>query len=170
MSLNGPAGAQGFFQVGQVQNLALREVSSGRYEGVYTVSSTDSGTAQISARLQLPSGQTVSTTAPQRLTFQTQPELTVSNLSNGMSITPVFNVQGRGEPGSTVQVLVEYSSGNILGAITGQVRQIRAQGIVSPAGFYNISVDASSVSPGQSMRLTVTDGQAKPIQITMTRR
>ena len=168
--LQGPAGAKGIFSVGQVNNLALREVTQGQYEGLYTVSSRDKGNAKVSAQLRLQNGQVLRATAPKNLEFIDSGQLTVSNLSNGMAISPVFNVQGTGRAGQTVTVLVEYGSGDILGALSGQTRRLQTQGQVRANGSYDIQVDASVVRHGQKIRLSVSDGQSQAIQLVLTRR
>ena len=169
VSLNGPSGATGTFAIGNSGNYALREVSSGRYEGVYTVRTSDQGTAPVSAQLRTQSGQVLQANAPSSLTFTSQSNLSVSNLSNGMTISPVFNVQGSGQPGRTVSVAVEYSASNILGQIAGQMRRINTSGVVSASGHFDIPVDASAIRSGQQFRVTVSDGQSQPVQLTMTR-
>lgn len=166
--LNGPNAAAGTFSVGQVGNIAMREVSTGTYEGTYTVSSQDQGTASVVAQLRLNNGQVLQS-SPTQVTFSSTQPFTIQNLSNGMVISPVFNVQGRGQPGRTVSVVVEFSSSSIIGAITGQNRTIRTQGVVRQDGFYDVPVDASSVPSGQQIRVTASDGQNQPVSVTMTR-
>ena len=166
--MNGPNGASGTFSVGQVGNIGMREVSTGTYEGTYTVSSQDRGTAQVVAQLRLSNGQVLQT-SPTQVTFSSTEPFTIQNLSNGMRISPVFNVQGRGQPGRTVSVVVEFSSSSVIGAITGQNRTIRTQGVVRSDGFYDVPVDASSVPSGQQIRVTASDGQNQPVTVTMTR-
>lgn len=170
--LNGPTGATGSFNVGSVSNLALREMSNGVYEGVYTVSARDTGSANVQAVLNLPNGQVLRANAPTVLTFDNASsgqQLTISNLSNGLAVGPVFNVQGSGEPNSTVTVVAEYSSGNVLGAIIGATRSIRTQGTVRPGGTYDIPLDAGVVRPGQQLRITVTDSLNRSSTVTVTR-
>ncbi|MCA9780765.1 MAG: hypothetical protein KC800_28790, partial [Candidatus Eremiobacteraeota bacterium] len=166
--LNGPAGANGYFNVGQVTNLTLRETSSGVYEGTYNVRTNDQGTVNVQAFLRQNNGQTLNSQL-QRLTFSQQNQLSVSNIQNGMSIAPVFNVQGTAAPGRTVSVLVEYSSGNILGAITGQLRTIRNQTVTGGNGFFDVPIDGSAIRQGQQFRLTVSDGQSQQV-MTLTRK
>lgn len=169
VSLNAPAGSTGSFTVGQVRNLALRETSSGRYEGVYTASTRDTGTAAVSASVRLPSGQVLTKTAASRVTFEAASQFTVSNLRNGMTISPVFNVQGKSVAGRTISVVLTYNSGNIIGAIAGQTRTLRTQGVVRGNGSYDVPVDASVIRSGQQFRLTVSDGQEQK-QMVLTRR
>ena len=166
--LNGPAGANGYFNVGQVTNLTLRETSSGVYEGTYNVRTNDQGTVNVQAFLRQNNGQTLNSQV-QQLTFSQQNQLSVSNIQNGMSIAPVFNVQGTAAPGRTVSVLVEYSSGNILGAITGQLRTIRNQTVAGGNGFFDVPIDGSAIRQGQQFRLTVSDGQSQQV-MTLTRK
>jgi hypothetical protein len=168
--LNGPTGASGTFAVGQNRNLALRETSAGVYEGAYTVTNRDRGAANVQSILKLKNGRTL-TSQTQRVTFvAAQAPLSVTNISNGMTIAPVFNVQGQGQVGRTISVTVEYSSGNILGAMTGQMRTIRNQTVVGQNGFFDVPIDGSSIRSGQQFRVTVTDGQNQPVQMVLTRR
>lgn len=166
VNFDGPSGAIGTFSVGGVSNLSMREVSSGRYQGQYTARSQDSGTATVTGQLRLSNGQVLQANAPTQVTFSAPAgQLSVSNLSNGMTISPVFNVQGKGQPGRTVSVLVEYQSGSILGG----AKTIRTQGVVSNAGFYDIPVDSGVIRSGQSFRLTVSDGVSPSVVLNLTR-
>ena len=169
VTLQGPVGATGTFSIGSNRNLPLRETSSGNYEGVYTVASGDRGTLGVAAQLRKTNGQILNANAASQLTVQDRNRLTVSNLSNGMRISPVFNVQGTGGPGFNVVVLVEYAPSNILGAIAGQVKTIRRSTVVNSNGFYDVQVDTSVISPGQQFRVTVSDGQSPDVQLTLTR-
>jgi copper amine oxidase-like protein len=167
--LNGPTGATGTFTVGQNSNLNLRETSTGVYEGSYRATNQDRGTVTVQSFLRLNNGQTLSSGA-QRVTFQAaQAPLSVTNLSNGMTIAPVFNVQGRGQPGFTVAVTVEYTPANVLGAIVGQMKTIRNQTVVSPNGVFDVPIDGSAIRQGQQFRLTVSDGQNPDVQMVLTR-
>lgn len=96
--------------------------------------------------------------------------LTISNLSNGSTLPPVFNVQGSAVPGRQVNVLVEYSPNNILEVITGQTRQIRQSTLVGSDGRFDVQIDSSAVRSGQSMRITVSDGGYSPNQVLTVRR
>jgi Copper amine oxidase N-terminal domain len=165
----GPAGASGTFVVGQVGNLPLREISPGRYQGIYTVRTQDQGSAAVSAQLTTSSGQLLRANANSALTFVVTNQLTVSNLSDGIRISPVFNVQGTAAPGSQVTVTVEYSSNNLLGALAGIVNRFQARGLVSGQGFYDVPIDASAIRPGQQFQITVSDGRSPSVQLTMTR-
>ena len=167
VTLEGPAGSTGYFNVGQVTNLTLRETSSGVYQGTYNVRTNDQGTVNVQAFLRQQNGQTLSSPV-QQLTFSQQNQLNITNIRDGMAISPVFNVQGNAAPGRTVSVLVEYSSGNILGAITGQLRTIRNQTVVGSNGFFDVPIDGSAIRQGQQFRLTVSDGQSQQV-MTLTR-
>ena len=169
VDLVGPAGATGTFDVGSVRNLVLREVSSGRYQGIYTVRPQDTGSVAVTARLRTANGQVLQPSTNQQLTFTSQGQLTVGNIRNGMTLSPVFNVQGSGQPGRTVSVLIQYSASNILGAISGQLKSIRTQGVVSASGHFDIPVDASAIRSGQAFRLTVSDGQSPNIVMDLKR-
>ena len=168
--LNGPSGATGTFSVGQNSNLNLRETSSGVYEGNYRVSNQDRGTLTTRAFLRMNNGQTLSSDI-QRVTVQAaQAPLSVTNLSNGMSIAPVFNVQGQGQPGFNIAVTVEYASSNVLGALAGQMKTIRNSAVVGQNGMFDVPIDASVIPSGQQFRLTVSDGQNPDVRMVLTRR
>lgn len=165
--LNGPSGATGYFTVGQASNLQLRETSSGQYVGTYDIPQIQ-GTLGVQAFLRQADGRVLASPT-QQVQIQAGSTLSVTNLRDGMTISPVFNVQGQGQPGRTVSVLVEYSSDNILGALTGQMRTIRNQTVVGQNGFFDVPIDASSIRSGQQFRLTVSDGQSRQVQMVMTR-
>lgn len=96
--------------------------------------------------------------------------LAVSNISNGSTLPPVFNVQGNAQPGRQVNVLVEYSPNNILEVITGQTRQISQSALVGSNGRFDVQIDASAIRSGQSFRVTVSDGGTSPTQVFTVRR
>jgi hypothetical protein len=96
--------------------------------------------------------------------------LTVSNISNGSLLPPVFNVQGGATPGRQVNVLVEYSPNNILEVITGQTRQASQSVLVGGNGRFDVQIDASSIRSGQTFRITVTDGGSSPSLVYNVRR
>lgn len=96
--------------------------------------------------------------------------LTVSNLSNGATLPPVFNVQGSAQPGRQVNVVVEYSPNNILEVIAGQSRQMNQSVLVGANGRFDLQFDASAIRSGQTFRVTVTDGGNSPAQVFQVRR
>lgn len=96
--------------------------------------------------------------------------LAVSNISNGSTLPPVFNVQGSAQPGRQVNVLVEYSPNNILEVITGQTRQISQSALVGSNGRFDVQIDASTIPSGQSFRITISDGGTSPTQVFTARR
>ena len=96
--------------------------------------------------------------------------LTITNLSNGSALPPVFNVQGAAAPGRQVNVVVEYSPDNILEVITGQTRQIKQSQLVNSNGRFDFQIDSSAVRSGQTLRITVNDGGYSPTQVFTVRR
>lgn len=96
--------------------------------------------------------------------------LTVSNISNGTLVPPVFNVQGSAQAGRQVNVLVEYTPDNLLEVITGQSRQISQSTLVGSNGRFDIQVNASAVKAGQNIRVTISDGGVSPSQVFTVRR
>lgn len=96
--------------------------------------------------------------------------LTISNLSNGSLLPPVFNVQGSATPGRQINVVVEYSPNNILEVITGQTRQIKQSTLVGSNGRFDVQIDSSAASSGQTLRITVNDGGYSPTQVLTVRR
>ena len=162
-----PSGGQGTFTVGNLR-MSLREISPGIYQGTYTANSSDQGIRAVQAFVRYNSGQTLSSQVL-NVNFSSQSQLSVTNLSEGMSVGPNFNVQGRGTPGRTVSVTVEYSSGNILEALTGQMRTIRNQTVVGSNGYFDVPIDGSVMRQRQRFRVTVSDGQSQPIQMILTR-
>lgn len=166
VTFDGPSGAVGTFIIGGVTNLSMREISSGRYQGQYTARTQDTGSAPVTGQLRLSNGQVLQANAPTQVTFTASASLlSVTNLTNGMALPPVFNVQGKGQPGRTVSVLVEYQSGSILGG----TKTIRTQGVVSAAGFYDIPVDSGVIRSRQAFRLTVSDGVSPSVVLNLTR-
>lgn len=170
VSLNGPSGASGTFTIGGSASQPLQEVSTGRYQGTYTVGPQDNGTFSVAAQLRQSSGQVIQATAPNQVTLSSnQGQLSVTNISDGLTMSPTFNVQGRGQAGRTVSVTVEYSSEKFLEVITGTLRTVRTQGTVSSNGYFDIPVDAGVVPSGQNFRLTVSDGVSQPVVYTLKR-
>lgn len=170
VALNGPSGASGTFSIGGVPNLPLTEISSGRYQGSYTVGAQDNGTVSVGAQLRMPNGQVLQATAPSQVTLSSnQNQLSVTNLANGSTLPPTYNVQGRGQSGRTVSVLIEYSSNNLLEVLIGSLKTIRTQGTVTGNGFFDIPVDTSALSSGQAYRLTVSDGTSQPVVFNFKR-
>ena len=96
--------------------------------------------------------------------------LTVSNISNGVLLPPVFNVQGGAAEGRQVNVLVEFSPNNILEVISGQSRRISQSVLVGSNGRFDVQVDASAIRSGQIFRITVSDGGASPSLVYNVRR
>lgn len=96
--------------------------------------------------------------------------LSVTNISNGITLPAVFNVQGNTQPGRQVTALIEYTPNNLLEVLTGQTRQITKTALANGNGHFDIPVDASAVSPNQNFRITVSDGGASPSQVYTVRR
>ena len=165
-----PSSGGGTVVIGNRAPINLRQTSNGLYEAVYMATTADQGTATITARLNSPSGRTLSKTAATQLRFQGQAgQLSITNLRNGMGLPQIFNVQGRGAAGRTVTVLVEYQAADLLGALSGKRKQLRNAGTVRSNGTFDIPFNTGAVRPGQTYQMTVSDGQSPNIVMNFKR-
>lgn len=137
------------------------DLQTGRHQ--VSVRGTDSANRQVTQQFTF-------TITPGSTSSPGSNVLAVSNLTNGASVPPVFNVQGSAQAGRQVNVLVEYTPDNILEVITGQSRQISQSTLVGSNGRFDVQINASSVRAGQTMRVTVSDGGASPTQVFTVRR
>lgn len=98
------------------------------------------------------------------------PTLTVTNLSDGMTLGPNFNVAGRGVPGSTVRVSVEHPRADFLSRLAGEKLRFQGQALVAADGTYSVNLDAGPVKRGDAMDITVTDSANSPAKMFTTKR
>ena len=89
--------------------------------------------------------------------------LQVNNINPGVVLGSRFNVSGRGVPGSSVTVQVEYPKQDIVSQMTGVMLRFQSQGRVDNNGNFSIPMDAQEVPRGEPMTITVTDSANSPI-------
>ena len=169
LSLQAERGATGSFSVGQVRNIPLREVSPGLFQGSYQVRQNDQGQLPVSASLRLRNGRVIQGSSPNPLIVESRSAFTVSNLRDGMSVSPNFSVRGTGTPGENISVTVRYSSRKLVDILTGQERTLVTQGVVRPNGSFDIPVDAGVVKAGQQFLIVVSGNQGESVQMNLAR-
>lgn len=157
VTMHGPAGGSASVDIGGRTGLAMTERPAGTYTANYRVAAQDQGQQAVVARLRLPNGTVLTQQSGTLVDFGGGAALRVTNLSNGMGLPPVFNVQGQAPPGARVTVRIDYAKGDILGALTGATQSFTAVGTASAQGHFDIPVDASRVRQGRTMRITVSD-------------
>lgn len=103
------------------------------------------------------------------------PSINLSNLNNGSSVGPVFNVQGQTTPFSQISVIAQ-SQRNLIPGIIGVQNQVASvNGQADGQGRFNIPVDISRVPMNTNLVLKISarDNQGRtsnPTQIEVTRR
>ncbi|MBT9584473.1 hypothetical protein IV102_14110 [bacterium] len=96
--------------------------------------------------------------------------MSVSNLGPGNVLGSRFSVNGRGIPGSTVTVQVEYPKQDVISQLSGVMLRFQNQGRVDSNGNFSIPMDAQEVPRGQPMIITVMDSANSPLVSLKTER
>ncbi|MBI3927387.1 MAG: copper amine oxidase N-terminal domain-containing protein [Armatimonadetes bacterium] len=142
-------------------NIRMQETSTGVYTVTLAVpTNIAGGSATVSARMRRQDGAWISRSLTLQVASGQTPSgagLAIHNISEGMALPPVFNVQGTSTPGTAVSVRVDYQK-PALGGIFMENRSFEANGMANANGHFDIQVDASRVAAGQQMQMTVTAG------------
>lgn len=99
-------------------------------------------------------------------------DVNLTNLANGASVGPVFQVQGQTNPYATVDVSVQARTALIPGVLSMAGRPYNVRTTADAQGRFNVQLDASSVQVNTPLNLTVTaldqsgrTGPARTIEI-----
>lgn len=106
---------------------------------------------------------------------QNAPYLRVTNLTDGGSVPPVFNVQGQTNPYTTIQVEAQSQRSLIPGVIGVRGRTLRAQTTADANGHFDLQLDTSQLPSQSQLDLTVTPvdssgRQGQAVELDLTRR
>lgn len=82
-------------------------------------------------------------------------QVTVANLSNGASVPPVFNIQGRTEPYSRVQIEAQPQRALVPGIIGIRGQTMTARTIADASGWYDVQLDTSRLPQNTEIDLSV---------------
>jgi hypothetical protein len=175
--MTGDSGGTATFDLMGVQeDVAMREVRPGRYEGVLNIPAGVSlQEANVVAHLTSDSGQESMREASRSVSFgslpvePTQPAYVVGNidiwhLRGGMTVDRRFFLEGKTVPNSTIHVVAQ-PQGNQAG-IPGRTAEV--SGTSNADGYFKLEVDATSLPSNTMLDTTihVSDPSGQPLKPT----
>lgn len=177
VTLYGSPGGAATFDVGGRTGFAMRETSSGVYQGNYTVSNQDTSTRLVTT-LRLPDGRTQTLQSAEVVTVN-QPagnplQLSVTSPTDRQNVDGNFNVIGRSTPNSTVEVTAQVRQSLIPGVISIAGRTFSGSAVADANGHFNVAIGATEAAIGSTLDLIVRARDAfgnttAPVQLQVIR-
>lgn len=158
VTVYGSPGGTATFDVGGRTGFAMRETSSGVYQGNYTVSNQDTSTRLVTT-LRLPDGRSQTLQSAEVVTVS-QPagnplQLSVTSPADGQNVDGNFNVIGRSTPNSTVEVTAQVRHSLIPGVISIAGRTFSGSAVADANGHFNVAVGATEAAVGSTLDIIV---------------
>ena len=158
VTMYGSPGGAATFDVGGRTGFAMRETSSGVYQGNYTVSNQDTSTRLVTT-LRLPDGRTQTLQSAEVVSVN-QPagnplQLSVTSPTDRQNVDGNFNVIGRSTPNSTVEVTAQVRQSLIPGVISIAGRTFSGSAVADANGHFNVAIGATEAAVGSTLDLMV---------------